>query len=110
MRHFKLTQMIHKIISTILLTIIVVFSYGQKTALNKITPIPVSQKIIDIPTYPSGEPFVFWHFCKQKESQLGLSSAENSSDSLLVRVWVTVPTQKKNQQHVVIELRYNNDV
>lgn len=101
--------MTQKIISTCFLTMIVVLCFGQKAVRNKITPIPNSQKTIDIPKYPTGEPFVFWHFCKQKETQLGMSSAENSIDSILIRVWVTVPTRKKNQQQDVIELRYNNN-
>jgi hypothetical protein len=74
--------------------------------LEKITPVPESKKTLDIPRYASGHPFIFWHYCKQKQAQLGLSSPETSNDSLLLRVWATQPTSKKNQRHDFAEIRY----
>jgi len=73
------------------------------------TPIPEATKRLDIPKYDvnnefSGYPFVYWHFSKQKEKQLGLESAELSSDSLIFRIWITNPVGKRGQPHGLIEI------
>lgn len=82
--------------------------------LNKIdtfyTPLPESSKQLDIPKYGndhrlSGYPYVYWHFCKQKQQQLKLQSPETSSDSLLFRMWITNPVGRAGQPHLLLELR-----
>ncbi len=80
---------------------------------NYYTPIPESTKTIDIPKYGvehqfNGYPYVYWNFCKQKESQLGLESPETSKDSLIFRMWITNPVGTKNQPHGLIEIKYDN--
>ncbi len=73
-----------------------------------LTPIPVSSKNLDIPRYEGVEdgkiPFVFWHFVKQKEKQLGLISPETSGNMEVFRTWFTIPKAKTNQTHALIEL------
>ncbi len=74
------------------------------------TPIPESSKTIDIPKYGTenpftGYPYVYWHFSKQKQNQLGLASPETSHDSLLFRIWITHPTGKTNQPHVLVKVK-----
>jgi len=76
---------------------------------EKIIPVPESNKELDIPKYENGKPFVYWHFSKQKEFQLDLISPETSIDSLILRVWVTIPSRKRNQRHDLFELRYENE-
>jgi hypothetical protein len=76
--------------------------------LKKITPVPQSNKTLDIPKYENEYPFIYWHYCKQKQAQLGLSSPETSDDSLLLRVWLTAPFTKKNQRQDLMEIRYVN--
>lgn len=73
-----------------------------------ITPIPLTSKTLDIPKYPTGHPFTYWHFCKQKEGQLKLSSPEKSSDSILYRIWITNPVGAQNQPHGLIEIKYDS--
>lgn len=82
--------------------------------LNKIdtfyTPLPKSSKHLDVPKYGtehrlSGYPYVYWHFNKQKQQQLGLQSPETSPDSLLFRMWVTNPVGRAGQPHLLLELR-----
>ncbi|HPI19715.1 MAG TPA: hypothetical protein PKY56_05030 [Candidatus Kapabacteria bacterium] len=80
---------------------------------EKITPIPESNKTIDIPKYDSlatfaGYPFVYWHFSKQKEKLLGLVNPETSNDSLVYRIWITHPYGNSNQAHCLIEFRYDS--
>jgi hypothetical protein len=102
-----------KRVSTILL-VTVAFTFGslrvngQKKLLEKITPIPTSNKTLDIPKYENGHPFIYWHYCKQKQTQLGLSKPEISSDSLVLRIWLTAPFTKKNQRQDLTEIRYEN--
>jgi len=77
---------------------------------NFITPIPESEKKLDIPKYPNGKPYAYWHFCKLKQQQLNLSSLENSTDSLILRIWLTDPEGKKNQAHELFEIKYDSGV
>ncbi|MCL2098526.1 MAG: hypothetical protein FWH23_07205 [Bacteroidales bacterium] len=75
--------------------------------------IPETVKELDIPTYEekqqfNGYPFLYWHFSKQKEKQLGLESAELANDSLIFRVWITNPIGKRGQPHGLIELKYDS--
>ena len=74
--------------------------------------IPETEKELDIPIYEekqqfNGYPFVYWHFTKQKEKQLGLESAELSNDSLTFRVWITNPVGKRGQPHGLIEMKHD---
>lgn len=74
------------------------------------THIPESAKKLDIPMNGnehglSGYPYVYWHFCKQKQQQLGLVSPETSGDSLIFRMWITNPSGNVGQPHGLIELR-----
>lgn len=85
------------------------FSFGQNKLEGKITPIPESNKILEIPKYENGHPYIYWHFCKQKEAQLNLSRPETSVDSVLIRIWVTIPTKMKDQRHDLFEVRYSNN-
>jgi hypothetical protein len=67
---------------------------------------------VDIPIYDAthpfnGHPFIYWQFCKQKEKQLGLESAEHSTDSLIFRIWITNPDRRKGQPHGLIELKHD---
>ncbi len=73
-----------------------------------ITSIPQTPKTLDIPKYANGYPFTYWHFCKQKEKQLGLESPERTIDSLRYRVWITNPIGTKNQSHGLIEIKYDS--
>jgi hypothetical protein len=82
--------------------------YAMNRAYDSLAPIPKSHKLLDIPRYPDGKPFVYWNFAKQKEEQLGLMSPEFSSDSLLFRIWITVPTRPMNQQHMLFEMVYSD--
>jgi hypothetical protein len=84
-------------------------AFAQNKLLDRITPIPGSKKVLDIPKYDSGHPFIYWHYCKQKQTQLNLHSPETSSDSLVLRVWLTVPSGKKDQRHDLFEMRYKNN-
>jgi hypothetical protein len=102
-----------KVTISLTLTIAVLFSTHLATAqkklekiLEKITPVPQSTKTLDIPKYDNGYPFIYWHYCKQKQAQLGLSSPEISNDSLILRVWLTAPFTKKNQRQDLTEIRY----
>ena len=75
-------------------------------------PIPETTKKLDIPKYDAnhpfgGYPFIFWHFAKQKERQLGLESPEFSKDSLIFRVWITNPIGRTGQPHGLIEIRHD---
>jgi hypothetical protein len=104
-----------KITGHLTLTIIFIISVhgaiGQKKLekiLDKITPIPQSNKTLDIPKYENGYPFIYWHYCKQKQAQLRLSSPEISDDSLILRVWLTAPFTKKNQRQDLTEVSYVN--
>lgn len=74
---------------------------AQKTKIA----VPQSLKSIDIPKYPNGETYSYWTFTKQKQAQLGLSSPETSEDSVLIRIWITNPIGRKNQQHGLIEIK-----
>lgn len=73
-----------------------------------ITPVPLSEKKLEIPLYETGEnatfPYVYWHFSKQKEKQLGLRSPETDKNSTIFRVWITHPIGMKNQPHGLIEI------
>lgn len=74
------------------------------------TPLPESSRQLDIPKYGndhrlSGYPYVYWHFCKQKQQQLGLVSPETSTDSLVFRLWITNPSGRVGQPHALVELR-----
>ena len=74
--------------------------------------IPETTKELDIPKYDENHqfndfPFIYWHFCKQKEKQLGLESAELSNDSLIFRVWITEPVGRKGQPHGLIEIKHD---
>lgn len=74
------------------------------------TPIPETCKAVDIPKYDEkhqfkGYPFIYWNFCKQKEKQLNLESAELSNDSLIFRLWITNPSGQKGQPHGLIEIK-----
>ena len=74
------------------------------------TPIPESSKTLDIPKYGTehqfnGYPYIYWNFCKQKQSQLGLTSPETSNDSLIFRVWITNPGGRRGQPHGLIEIK-----
>jgi hypothetical protein len=73
-----------------------------------VTPIPVSEKRLEIPIYEDIKdvnlPFVYWHFSKQKEKQLGLRSPETDKNSTIFRVWITHPVGMKNQPHGLIEI------
>lgn len=82
----------------------------RERILSKISAIPNANKKLEIPKYDNGKPFVYWHFDKQKESQLNLTRPEISSDSLLIRVWFAVPTTKKNQRHQLVELKNSNNI
>lgn len=78
-----------------------------------ITPVPETKKTVDIPLYKSdhylaGKPFVYWHFAKQKQQQLGLSQPETSADSMLFRVWITNPVSRYGQPHGLIEIKYDS--
>ncbi len=93
----------------ILFLLVSLGSIGQvKNQKNLTTKIPNSTKELDIPTYPNSDetPFVFWHFCKQKEQQLNLSSLEtNTSDSLTYRLWITNPIRRKKQPAGLLEIK-----
>jgi hypothetical protein len=82
---------------------------AQKKLLEKITSIPLSDKSLDIPKYENGYPFIYWHYCKQKQTQLKLTGPEVSADSLILRVWATAPINKKNQSQDLIEIKYANN-
>jgi hypothetical protein len=74
------------------------------------TPIPESTKKLDIPKYGNehqfkGYPYIYWNFCKQKQSQLGLESPETSKDSLIIRMWITNPVGKSRQPHGLVEIK-----
>lgn len=74
------------------------------------TPIPESNKKLDIPIYNekhnfSGYPYVYWHFTKQKQKQLGIESPETSKDSLIFRLWITNPAGATNQPHALLEIK-----
>jgi hypothetical protein len=74
------------------------------------TPLPESSRQLDIPKYGndhrlSGYPYVYWHFSKQKQQQLGLVSPETSTDSLVFRLWITNPSGRVGQPHALVELR-----
>ncbi len=97
-----------------LLMFVVLFSscshfFNRKKLLKKIIPVPESNKELDIPKYENGKPFVYWHFTKQKESQLDLNSPETSTDSLIFRVWFIEPSRKRNQSHILFEMKYEKD-
>ncbi|MDR2146341.1 MAG: hypothetical protein LBE91_07780 [Tannerella sp.] len=82
------------------------------TLTARYSPIPQTAKELDIPKYDAkhalkGYPYVYWHFCKQKEKQLGLESAELSGDSLIFRVWITNPAGEKDQPHGLIEIKHD---
>ena len=76
---------------------------------EKIQDIPESSKVLDIPKYDNGKPYIYWHLCKQKESVLGLESPETSTDSLIIRIWSTLPTRKISQRQDFIEIRNSNN-
>ena len=98
---------------TILLIFVHFESYSQLTFIEKkhrlLTLIPKTVKSLDIPKYTNLKikniPFVYWHFCKQKEKQLSLVSPEQDLDSLLIRVWITNPIRKKSQPAGLIEIK-----
>lgn len=102
-----------KIFIVLILILIHAESYSQLTFIEKkhrlLTKIPASEKSIDIPRYSNltikNIPFVYWHFCKQKEKQLSLSSPEQGKDSLLIRIWITNPIGKKGQPAGLIEIK-----
>lgn len=73
--------------------------------------IPVSAKNLDIPTYRETDsiPYVYWQYCKQKETQLGLNSPETGTDSLIFRVWMSNPIGKRNQIHRLVEISHDGD-
>ena len=77
---------------------------------SNFSPIPETAKELDIPKYKTehqfnGQPFVYWHFSKQKEKQLSLESAELSNDSLIFRIWITNPVGKRGQPHGLLEIK-----
>lgn len=77
------------------------------------THIPETQKTLDIPRYNTnhplnGYPFMYWHFCKQKEKQLSMESPETSNDSLLFRLWITNPVGRKNQPHGMLQIKQDS--
>ena len=79
---------------------------------SNFSPIPETTKELDIPKYDvknqfNGYPFVYWHFCKQKEKQLGLENAELSNDSLIFRIWITNPVGRIGQPHELIEIKHD---
>ena len=79
---------------------------------SNFSTIPETTKELDIPKYDAGQkfdgyPFIYWHFCKQKEKQLDLMSAELSNDSLIFRVWITNPVGRKGQPHGLIEIKHD---
>lgn len=80
----------------------------KRESVKYITPIPPTTKTLDIPKYANGYPFTYWHFCKQKEKQLGLESPERTTDSLRFRIWITNPIGTKNQPHGLIEIKYDS--
>lgn len=82
---------------------------SQKKKKSWITKIPTTQKLLDIPVYEDSTPFVYWHFCKQKEHQLSLNQAEVATDSLLFRMWVSSQSSSKGQNHGLIEIRKPKD-
>ena len=72
--------------------------------------VPQTNKELYIPKYkPDSQfkerPFVYWHFCKLKQSQLGLVSPETSKDNLIFRVWVTNTNSRNNQPHGLLEIK-----
>jgi len=74
------------------------------------TPIPESTKKLDIPIYNEKHhfksyPYVYWHFTKQKQKQLGIESPETSKDSLIFRLWITNPAGATNQPHALLEIK-----
>ncbi len=76
------------------------------------TPIPETQKVLDIPRNDSshpfdGYPYVYWHFTKLKEKQLDLERAELSGDSLIFRIWITHPSYRRSQPHKLIEIAHD---
>lgn len=81
----------------------------RQKMISELTPIPQSSKKLDIPTYPNGKPFSYWHFCKVKEAQLGLRHPETSTDSFIFRMWLTVPDVRTNQRHDLFEFSYQNN-
>ena len=76
----------------------------KKTRKSWVTKIPKSQKSLDIPKYEDNTPYVYWHWSKQKESQLNLISPENSSDSLVFRMWVASQETTNGQNHGLVEI------
>jgi hypothetical protein len=100
----------HIIRLTIFLFIFLAGCYPfMRTDVTKyITPVPTTTKTLDIPKYPSEHPYTYWHFSKQKEAQLKLSSPERNADSVLYRVWITNPAGPQNQPHGLIEIKLDS--
>ena len=72
--------------------------------------VPETNKELYIPKYKADSnfnerPYVYWHFCKLKQNQLGLVSPETSHDSLIFRVWITNPVGKNKQPHGLFEIK-----
>ncbi len=105
----------HKYLNNKLFVMTFIFVSGCMTITPEMiekyyTPIPETNKKMDIPIYDQesryiGHPYIYWHFCKQKEKQLGLVSPELSNDSLIFRFWVTNPSSKTGQAHSVLEIK-----
>jgi len=101
---------------TIVFLSVLLFTGCASMKLNRLPSnfsiIPEATKELDIPKYDTehqfnGYPFVYWHFCKQKEKQLGLDNIEFSEDSLIFRIWITNPVGRKGQPHGLIEIKHD---
>ncbi len=97
----------HIIISALILS----SCRSQRIALMKenYSKLPKTSKVLDIPIYKNPHPlegmnYVYWHFAKQKEKQLGLPAPETAETKEIFRVWITNPIGKKRQPHAVINL------
>ncbi len=102
-------------VSIVLLTGCASSRMNTKSQLRSYTPIPVTTKRLDIPKYEAehpfnGYPYAYWHFCKQKEKQLGLENPEVSNSSLIFRIWITDPVGTKGQPHVLLEIKNDSNV
>lgn len=102
----------HKTISILILSAVIsypLFGQNRDKVIEKILPVPESNKHLDIPKYDNGKPFIYWHYCKKKEAYFNLIRPELSNDSFIFRVWVTSQSKKKSQRHDLFEMRYSNN-
>ncbi|MCU0443026.1 MAG: hypothetical protein MUE96_11560 [Bacteroidia bacterium] len=76
--------------------------------------VPTTSKQIDIPKYEkphnlAGLYYNYWHYAKQKERQLELSSLETNYVDTIFRIWITNSSGRKGQPHGLINLSKHLD-